>query len=122
MVIHHGYGTGAQTSIRPGFLFHADIHLQDGRTVAVHTDETWSCRLHPGFDRDAPRLNGRQGPAEIWDLQALNDDWTVAPLDDAQWTAAVPTAGLGIHVNGPWHSSMLVPPHALCRVREAESR
>lgn len=102
LVIHHGYGTGAQASLRPGFLLHADLELADGSRAGFHTDGDWLCWLARGFDRRAPRLNGRLGPVEAWDCRALDPEWTTR-LPGADWVNAVATAPVSQRENGPWH-------------------
>lgn len=103
LVLYFGYGTGQHISRVPALI--AEITLG---TQVMGTDKGWKCAFHPAFDRGAPRINGCQGPVEIFDARQDIPGWTNTPFDDRNW--AIPKTR-GPKLSPFWNWEMRAIPH-----------
>ncbi|MFD2332880.1 family 78 glycoside hydrolase catalytic domain [Cohnella sp. GCM10020058] len=88
MVLYYGYGTGQSIDRIPALLAELRAAAPGGETLIVGTDETWLCRIAAAYDERAPRVNGCQGPIEIYDARLETEDWFRPDADTEGWTSA----------------------------------
>ncbi|MFC3800267.1 family 78 glycoside hydrolase catalytic domain [Cohnella sp. GCM10012308] len=88
MVLYYGYGTGQSIDRIPALLAELRTAAQGGEALIVGTDETWLCRKAAAYDERAPRVNGCQGPIEIYDARLETEDWYKQEAVAEGWTAA----------------------------------
>lgn len=88
LALHYGYGTGQSMHRIPALLAQCDLELADGTKTAIGTNGAWKASLHPSYDRTAPRINGCQGPMEIFDARLEDSDWPNPDYDDRHWEQA----------------------------------
>lgn len=69
-----------------GFFFQCDIERPDGTSIAVHSDETWRCRVADAWERDVPA--GAVGFPELYDARREPLGWATPDFDDSDWEAA----------------------------------
>ena len=69
-----------------GLFFQCDIRAPDGTSVAVHSDESWRCRVADAWQRDVPA--GAVGFPEVYDARREPVGWTRPDFDDADWETA----------------------------------
>jgi alpha-L-rhamnosidase len=102
MVLFHGYGSGAQASIMQSLLYHSFIDTANGKRQYVISDNSWRAFLPDAWDSNAPRLNGRQGPMEVFDTRKMPANWTGLSFNDNNWSFCKPVRG-GLH-NSAWQN------------------
>ncbi len=90
LVLYYGYGTGQTVDRMRGLWAKLRITESDKKKQRVETNESWKCAFADWFDRSAARVNGRQGPIEIIDAQALVHGWQQTDFDDSAWVNAEP--------------------------------
>lgn len=88
LALHYGYNTGHYLHRIPALVVQADILGADGKTATIGTDSTWRCCKAEAFDSRAPRVNGCQGPMEVFDSRKAAPGWESPDYDDGEWTAA----------------------------------
>lgn len=88
-VLYYGYGTGQYLPRVPCLAAELEISARErGRTQLIRTDETWKTRICDAYDSSAPRINGCQGPIEVFDASKNIAGWTKLDFDDASWRPA----------------------------------
>ncbi|MDR6555071.1 alpha-L-rhamnosidase N-terminal domain-containing protein [Paenibacillus qinlingensis] len=100
LAAHYGYGTGQSVSRIPAIAAEATVDFDDHLQVKVHSDSSWKCLLAEAFNREAPRINGCQGPIEIYDAGLAPGGWLETGFDDVSWIAA---KGRGIQLSPFWN-------------------
>lgn len=100
LALHYGYGTGQSIHRIPALVVEADIALASGERLVVSSDESWKCRPAEAYDRTAPRINGCQGPIEIYDSRSALPGWEQADYDDGSWANA---RGRGTKLSPFWN-------------------
>lgn len=100
LAAHYGYGTGQSVNRIPALAAEAIIDFDDRPQVRVHSDSTWKCLLATAFNREAPRINGCQGPIEIYDARLAPMGWMETGYDDENWFSA---KGRGIQLSPFWN-------------------
>lgn len=88
LALHFGYGTGQSMHRIPALLAECAIGLTGGERIAIGTSAKWKASLHPAYDRSAPRINGCQGPIEIFDARLEDGGWMNRGYDDTDWDGA----------------------------------
>ncbi|MFD0669958.1 family 78 glycoside hydrolase catalytic domain [Cohnella sp. GCM10027633] len=88
LALHYGYGTGQSVHRIPALIAEADIRAGTIEPIVVPSDASWRCLPAPAYDRDAPRVNGCQGPIEIYDARLEPAGWTEPDFDDGAWKKA----------------------------------
>jgi len=69
-----------------GLFFQCDIEGPDGTSIAVHSDESWRCRVADAWQRDVPA--GAVGFPEVYDARREPVGWAGPNFDDRDWEAA----------------------------------
>ncbi|MEF3302904.1 family 78 glycoside hydrolase catalytic domain [Paenibacillus sp. GYB003] len=87
-VLHYGYGTGHSVHRIPALLAECAVEGKDGGVVRIASDGRWTCSFHPAYERNAPRINGCQGPIEICDARRADALWIRPEYDDSGWERA----------------------------------
>lgn len=100
LAVHYGYGTGQSVNRIPALATEVTIDFDGRPQVRVHSDSGWKCILAAAFSREAPRINGCQGPIEIYDAGLEPVGWTEAGYDDGSWLQA---KGRGIRLSPFWN-------------------
>ncbi|MBN8215841.1 MAG: family 78 glycoside hydrolase catalytic domain [Spirochaetes bacterium] len=84
-VLHLGYGNGQHISRIPSLI--AELRRGDGKILAG-TDASWRCQKSGAYEASAPRVNGCQGPMEIFDARRHPWGWQELGFDDRAWGEA----------------------------------
>lgn len=100
LAVHFGYGTGQSIHRIPALAVEAEVTTQDGGRVWIHSDDTWKCCPAYAYSRTAPRINGCQGPIEVFDAGRGPHGWTEIGHDDTDWRAA---KGRGTRLSPFWN-------------------
>ncbi|MEK8128790.1 family 78 glycoside hydrolase catalytic domain [Paenibacillus filicis] len=88
MVLYYGYGTGQSIDRIPALLAELRVSGPEGGTIRIGTDSTWLCRKADAYDAEAPRVNGCQGPIEIYDARLDTGDWHQPDAAEEGWENA----------------------------------
>ncbi len=105
LCVYYGYGTGqTMDSIRG--LAASLYQVKEKQSISLlATNETWKSHVAIPFIDNAPRINGRQGPIEIYDSRLEIRNWNTIEYDDAHW----PFAGIIKHSLKASHFWNLMP-------------
>ncbi|TLS49011.1 alpha-L-rhamnosidase [Paenibacillus antri] len=108
LALHYGYGTGQSIHRIPALVVEVELTTADGERLVIPSDESWKCRPAAAYDRSAPRVNGCQGPIEIFDSRAELPGWERPEFDDSGWAAA---KGRGTKLSPFWNwTKREIPP------------
>ncbi|MEF3312249.1 family 78 glycoside hydrolase catalytic domain [Paenibacillus sp. GYB004] len=88
LALHYGYGTGQSVHRIPALLVECTVDQEDGGCTRIASDASWKCSLHPAYERNAPRINGCQGPVEVYDARLEDGQWQQPGYDDGDWMSA----------------------------------
>jgi len=88
LALHYGYGTGQSIPRMPALVVEGRFHCLNGQKVSISSDGSWKCLRAPAYDRRAPRINGRQGPIEVYDARRSPSGWIEVNYDDQEWANA----------------------------------
>ncbi|GGA03882.1 hypothetical protein GCM10008018_57240 [Paenibacillus marchantiophytorum] len=88
MVLYYGYGTGQSIDRIPALLAELSVSVPGGETILLGTNSTWLCRKADAYDSRAPRVNGCQGPIEIYDARLEREDWHLPDTAVDGWESA----------------------------------
>ena len=91
LAVHYGYGTGQSVNRIPALAAEGCFDWAGGERFRIHSDSSWKCRRADAYSREAPRINGCQGPVEIFDAALEPHGWTDVGYDDGEsggWVGA----------------------------------
>lgn len=88
MVLYYGYGTGQSIDRIPALLAELRVSVPGGETILMGTDSTWLCRKADAYDSRSPRVNGCQGPIEIYDARLEPEGWHLPDIAVEGWERA----------------------------------
>ncbi|KRE57995.1 family 78 glycoside hydrolase catalytic domain [Paenibacillus sp. Soil750] len=108
LAIHYGYGTGQSVNRIPALIAEAEIQVGVESPIVISSDTTWTCHPASAYNRNAPRINGCQGPIEIYDARLALIGWTGLPFDDSAWK---PVKGRNSVLSPFWNWAMRDIPH-----------
>ncbi|NIK67042.1 family 78 glycoside hydrolase catalytic domain [Paenibacillus sp. BK720] len=95
MVLYYGYGTGQSIDRIPALAAELKVTLPEQENVIIGTDSSWVCRLSDAYDSRSPRINGCQGPIEVYDARQEPEGWQLPGFDEEGWQKAK-TRGIGL--------------------------
>ncbi|MFD0717366.1 family 78 glycoside hydrolase catalytic domain [Paenibacillus sp. GCM10027626] len=87
LALYYGYGTGQSIRRIPALLAEARLETPS-RMIGIAGDGSWKCILESAYNREAPRINGCQGPVEYVDARLADQDWIKPDYSDEGWQAA----------------------------------
>lgn len=85
LALHYGYNTGQYVHRIPALVAETVIDDEHRRRTVISSDSSWKCCKANAYDRNAPRVNGCQGPVEIYDARNEWSGWTELAYCDDQW-------------------------------------
>lgn len=88
LVLYYGYGTGQSIDRIPALLAELNVSVSGGETIRVGTDSTWRCRKSDAYDPHSPRVNGCQGPIELYDARREPEGWYLPGAATEGWERA----------------------------------
>ncbi|MDF2921859.1 MAG: hypothetical protein K0R57_773 [Paenibacillaceae bacterium] len=100
LALYYGYGTGQSISRIPALAVEAAMVLPGGEPFYVHSDSSWKCLAADAWLRNAPRINGCQGPIEIVDMGLIPVNWAAADYEETGWAQA---KGRGSRLSPFWN-------------------
>ncbi len=87
--LYYGYGTGQSVDRIPALLAELEVGLPGGEMLRIGTDASWLCRKLNAYDAQAPRVNGCQGPIEVYDARLERENWFQSgEIEEEGWVAA----------------------------------
>ena len=109
LVHHYGEGTGSYILGRGGLMVDGTVHLADGQSLDVLSDNSWKVMPAESWTRDIPRMNDQLGFSEIFDANTEPSTWKTVGFDDSHWASATI---LGSHPQEPWRELVArdIPP------------
>lgn len=90
LALYYGYGTGQSIDRIPALLAELSIAIPGGEAVRIGTDATWLCRKAAAYDSQSPRVNGCQGPVEVYDARLEQAGWHLPDAAEEGWEQAKP--------------------------------
>jgi hypothetical protein len=99
-VLFFGYGTGQSIDRIPALLVEGQIDCGAAGAVTVIADDGWKCAKAAAFVLPAPRINGCQGPIEVFDARLEDEEWAEIGFDDATWG---PVKRRGVQLTPFWN-------------------
>lgn len=88
MVLYYGYGTGQSIDRIPALLAELEASLSEKAPLVIGTDATWTCLKAEAYVSDAPRVNGCQGPVEVYDARREPVGWQLPDFTEEGWRQA----------------------------------
>ncbi|MBM7564063.1 hypothetical protein JOC55_000995 [Paenibacillus sacheonensis] len=88
MVLYYGYGTGQSIDRIPALAAELKADVQGPEPLIVGTDSAWTCLKSAAYDADAPRVNGCQGPVEVYDGRRELHGWHRLDFAETNWQPA----------------------------------
>ncbi|SDR93167.1 Alpha-L-rhamnosidase N-terminal domain-containing protein [Paenibacillaceae bacterium GAS479] len=98
--LHYGYGTGQSIHRIPALVVEANLAFASGEHSVISSDESWRCKHADAYDSAAPRINGCQGPIEVYDSRLALSGWEGLEYNDSDWQNA---KGRGIQLSPFWN-------------------
>ncbi|NOU85878.1 Bacterial alpha-L-rhamnosidase [Paenibacillus sp. LMG 31460] len=97
-VWHYGHSNYQYVENEAGLIAQLSLHGSAGIQV-IGTDETWLYRRHEGYDADVVKRNVNIGWMEIYDANAMSEQWVLPSYDDRNWARSEVVAPYG---GVPW--------------------
>jgi alpha-L-rhamnosidase len=88
LALHYGYGTGQTMERVQAVAAECRTVRREQESVVTATGRDWRCLVAECYDSNAPRVNGRQGPIEIFDGREYPEGWHTPGYDDSTWKPA----------------------------------
>ncbi|MCL2832720.1 MAG: glycoside hydrolase family 78 protein [Treponema sp.] len=86
LVLYYGYGTGQSIPRIPCLCAEIEINYYDEIDI-LPTDKLWKC-IKAECYKSGPRVNGRQGPMEIFDARLYPQNWASPGFNRNGWEDA----------------------------------
>ncbi|SFS57030.1 family 78 glycoside hydrolase catalytic domain [Paenibacillus sp. BC26] len=88
IVLYYGYGTGQSIDRIPALAAELRTDVPGNAPIVIGTDSSWSCRKSDAYDAEAPRVNGCQGPVEVYDAGRELQGWQLSEFSETDWQSA----------------------------------
>lgn len=88
LCLYYGYGTGQTMNSARGLAGQLVSSAGQVSKLLLVTDEAWRSFPAEAYDPQAPRVNSRQGPVEIFDARNEPMGWNGMDFDDSHWPNA----------------------------------
>lgn len=100
MVLYYGYGTGQSIDRIPALVAELRVTAPGKEPFLIGTDSSWTCRKSDAYDARSPRVNGCQGPIEIYDARLELQGWQLTDFIEEDWKRA---KSRGIELSPFWN-------------------
>lgn len=107
-VWHYGHSNYQYVENEAGLLAQLSLRGPAGARE-IGTDETWLHRRHDAYDRDVVKRNVNIGWMEIYDANAMSEEWVLPSFDDEGWSASEIIASYGGGAWGTLHPREIEP-------------